>query len=468
MDQSCSRPNGRRPGGVAPRTDGWRLGPAWVVAMGIALAALVLGVVAPAEATEPNAPMPVPSTVGAVADAATVAQATTPVAAGVDGTIPGSANYPLQVTFTFDVGAGVRVRIYAGDSNCMGAFPTNDFVTHDAVTVVPLVMAVRSDSLACVFEPSLQQVRIDVTGGATEVHNSLNFVQMLSTGLPNWKVICGSTTDCSISRPVPLTLIWESRITAKPPQPATSLGIDCVVAPAKLLSRYHQPCGATGGTPGIPSALTIVGGRLPNGLELSQGSAGSFPGIVGTPQEKGSFPITLRAHNGVQADATLDVTVVVDAALTVTTLVVAGSSPYRSCVFPAEPGPTCGALFTLRTYSLEGRLDAPTTWSVRRPAGLLDAGEYTFATGPPVTTLLEAGVSEVTTTVSLSSMSPGSYEAEAVYPGGAATEPSSSGRVPFSWVRDSAPLALALPDPGSAAALPAAATPISATPAFTG
>ncbi|PTR27458.1 hypothetical protein C8K36_10480 [Rhodococcus sp. OK519] len=444
MDQNSSRAHERRLGAVAHRTRGRRVGLGSVVAMAIAASALVLGAPLPAAATELNAPTPTAANVDPVAEVKTAD------VAGVDAALPGLGNYPMFLTLKFDVGAGVRVRIYPGDSNCMGQFPTADFVTYDAVTTVPLTLTVRNDSLACYLEPSLQQVRIDVTGGATEVHNSLNFVQMPSppTGLPNWQVRCGSSSDCSLSRLVPLTLNWISTITARPPQPPTPLGIDCAVTPAALRSTYHQPCVGTGGTAGIPTVLSIVGGRLPNGLELRQGGgAQSFNGIVGSPLEKGSFPITLRARNGLQADATLDVTVVVEPALTYTTLEVAGSSPFRSCVPPAVPGPTCGALFTMRTYSLTGTLDGPTTLSVKRRVGLLNATEFLSTTGPPVTTLLDGGVSEVTMTARVSELPPGSYEAEATYLGGAGTGPSTSSRLPFNWL-GSAPTG---PNPGSLA-----------------
>ncbi|MFN3340130.1 MAG: hypothetical protein ACK40Z_10585, partial [Dietzia sp.] len=164
-----------------------------LVAMVVAVSAPFVGASLPAEAAAQSTPAPMASSV----------ETSTADPISPDTTLPGSGNYPLQLTMKLDVGAGVRVRIHSGDSNCMGPFPTVDYVTQEAVTTIPMAFTVRNDSFACVFEPSLQQVRIDVTGGATEVHNSLNFVQMPSVGLPNWQVVCGSTSDCSISRVVP-------------------------------------------------------------------------------------------------------------------------------------------------------------------------------------------------------------------------------------------------------------------------
>lgn len=425
MDQTSSHALHRRPSAVFSHPGRWRTRLRSVVAVTVAASALVVGASLPAAAVDQNTLAPVASSV----------ESSKGLPTSPNTTLPGSGNYPLQLTMKLDVGAGVRVRIYSGDSNCMGSFPTVDFVTREAVTTIPMAFTVRNDSFACVLEPSLQQVRIDVTGGATEVHNSLNFVQMPSVGLPNWQVVCGSSSDCSISRVVPMTLFWTSTITAKPPQPATPLGIDCAVSPAALRSAYHQPCVGTGGTAGVPTVLSIDRGRLPNGLELKQGGgAQSFAGIIGTPLERGTFPVTLRASNGRQADVTLDATVVVDPALTVTTLEVAGSSPYRSCVPPAEPGPSCGALFTIRSYSLTGTLDGPTTLDVLRQAGLPVGADFVTSTGPPVTTLLDRGVSETSMTFAISAMPPGSYEAEARYRGGAETAPSTSGRLPFRWL----------------------------------
>lgn len=464
MDQTSSRALHRRPDTVSYGPGRWRVGlrsvAALLVAMVVAVSAPFVGASLPAEAAAQSTTAPSSSSV----------EMSTADPVSPETTLPGSGNYPLQLTMKLDVGAGVRVRIYSGDSNCMGPFPTVDFVTQEAVTTIPMAFTVRNDSFACVFEPSLQQVRIDVTGGATEVHNSLNFVQMPSVGLPNWQVVCGSKSDCSISRVVPMTLFWTATITARPPQPATPLGIDCAVAPAALRSAYHQPCVGTGGTAGVPTVLSIDRGRLPNGLELRQGGgAQSFAGIVGTPLERGTFPITLRARNGRQADATLDATIVVDPALTVTTLEVAGSSPFRSCIPPAEPGPSCGALFTIRTYSLTGTLDGPTSLDVWRQAGLPVGTEFLTSTGPPVTTLLDRGVSETSMTFAVPTMPPGSYEAEASYRGGVETGPSTSGRQPFRWLGTPAEGAPGSVGAGSAGGSgPASGTPSSSSTASTG